>query len=204
MNRRVVYLLAGVVLVVVVVVYWFVLLNPLMNDITDTNAQIEQSEQTLSGLKVRLAQSEQTRREAGMNQGRLIELAKMVPAGEELPSLLLQIQDLATESGIDFMSISPGQSSPSPGFQVIPLQLQFTGYYFDLNDFIYRAEQLAAGPGRLLGVQSLQLALSGEQVGRSSPELEITMTMNAYQRNPALEPAPPAAAPTETQPVQEQ
>ena len=65
-----------------------------------------------------------------------------------MPSLLVQIQDLADQSGIEFMSVSPGDPKESDGFQIIPLSLQFTGSYFDLSDFAYRVEQLVAGTGQ--------------------------------------------------------
>ncbi len=140
------------------------------------------------------------RDEAAYNQGRLLELAKLVPESEELPSLLLEIQWLASEAGITFLSITPGSPSIAQGFQVIPLELKFIGSFFDVNDFVYRAEQLASGPGRLLSVQVLSLSLSSDTAGQTvaglSPKLSVTMTLNAYERNPALEPVPQAQAQT--------
>ena len=81
----------------------------------------------------------------------------MVPQSTQVPSLLVQIQDLADQSGIDFLSVSPGEPTEADGFQIIPLSLSFTGTYFDLSDFAYRVEQLVAAPGRLLTVKSISL-----------------------------------------------
>ncbi|NLE74777.1 MAG: type 4a pilus biogenesis protein PilO [Actinobacteria bacterium] len=195
MSRRAIYVVAGVALVAALIAYWFLLLTPMQDNIADYDNRIETERQQLSALQAKLAQLSQVKEEAARNEARLLELAKMVPDSAQLPSLILQIQDLATEAGIDFITISPGEASPSPAFQVIPLQLQFTGSFFDVNDFIYRAEQLAAAPGRLLAVQSVSLGLATEPTSVTvSPKLAVTMTVNAFERNPALEPQPAAAA----------
>nr|MDA8217747.1 type II secretion system protein GspM [Dehalococcoidales bacterium] len=94
MTRRNVFILAGLGLVVILAAYWFLLLSPLRGKIADTNGQIASEQTKLAQNQARLAQMEQTRAEGKQNQGRLIELSKMVPQTPELPSLLLQIQDL--------------------------------------------------------------------------------------------------------------
>ena len=101
------------VLVLVTAAYYFLVLSPLRADIATTEASIATEQQTLVTNKAKLAQVEQTRAEAAKNQATLMELSKMLPEATELPSLLLQIQDLATESGIDFLTISP--SRPAGG-----------------------------------------------------------------------------------------
>lgn len=198
MSRRNIYILSGVALVAIVVAYWFLLFSPLQDRISQHDQQIEDERQKLAVLQTKLTQFATLRDEAAHNQGRLLELAKLVPESEELPSLLLQIQELATEAGISFLTLTPGSASIAAGFQVIPLELQFVGSFFDVNDFIYRAEQLASGPGRLLSVEALTLSLASNAAGQPtaglSPKLTVAMTLNAYERNPALEPPPQAPA----------
>ncbi len=182
MSRRNIYIIAAVVLVLIVVAYWFLLLDPLRGKITAVDTQIETEMNTLAQNQAQLAQLEQTKLDARRNQGRIVELAKMVPARTELPSLLLQIQDLATESGIEFMTIAPSVATSAGLYEYVTLGAKFEGTFFDLNDFIYRAEQMAAGPGRILAVKSLNLAPKSEDLAKASPRLEVTMTMNAFQR----------------------
>jgi len=83
---------------------------------------------------------------------------------------------------------------------VVPLQLQFTGTYFDVSDFAYRAEQMVAGPGRLLAISSVALAPGGAAAGEgsgASPKLGVSVSLYAFILS---EPAPPpaAVAPAET------
>ena len=191
MTRKMRMLLSAVALIAIVAVAWMFLISPLRANIADANASIADETTKLSSAQAKLAAAETTKAEGQKNQARLLELAKMVPQSSQVPSLLVQIQDLADQSGIDFLSMSPGEPSESSGFQIIPLQLQFTGSYFDLSDFAYRVEQLVAGPGRLLTVKSIQLQLgstatsattgeSVQQAAGDSPSLSVSMTLYAF------------------------
>jgi Tfp pilus assembly protein PilO len=185
MSRRVRMILMALGLVVVAVLVWFFLLSPLRGDIKTTDASITDLQDKLTSAKLTLRQAETTKAEGRLNQARLLELAKMIPSSDELPSLLLQIQDLADQSGIDFISITPGEASEVEGasFQILPLDLTFTGTYFDLSDFVWRAEQMVAGPGRLLAIKSINLALSNAgaaTAGAVSPGLDVNLSLLAF------------------------
>jgi Tfp pilus assembly protein PilO len=188
MTPKVRLLLAGIGIVVFAAVIWFLVLSPIRGDIADTDQAIQDEEILVAQANTQLKQAEATRAEGKRNQMRLLELAKMVPMTEELPSLLLQIQDLADQSGIEFIQVTPGEVTASESaiaVQAIPLQLEFTGTYFDVSDFIYRAEQMVAGPGRLLSIQSVDMGFgsAGEEGGITagkSPELKVSMSIYAF------------------------
>jgi Tfp pilus assembly protein PilO len=188
MSRKMRMALSGIALVVIVAMAWFFLISPLRAQIATTNAAISAEQTKIAAAEAKLKQAQVTRTEGQKNQARLIELAKMVPDSGQVPSLLVQIQDLADQSGITFDSVTPGDVKEANGFQIIPLTLQFTGTYFDLSDFAYRAEQLVAAPGRLLTVKSVSLRLGGTTDSTSgstkktkgSPELKISMTLYAF------------------------
>ncbi len=183
MSRRNIYILVALGLVVVAAAYYFLALSPLLTSIKDTEASIATEQQTLSDNKNKLAQMQQTREEAAKNQATLMELSKMLPEGTELPSLLLQIQDLATESGIDFMTISPASPQAAGSVEIVSLALSIKGSFFDINDFLYRAEQMVAGPGRLLAVKSVSFGLGAEMYA-ASPDLTSEVTLYAFRRSP--------------------
>jgi Tfp pilus assembly protein PilO len=190
MTRKTRMLLSVVALVAIVAIAWFLLISPLRADIATANTSIAEETTRLSAAQAKLAQAAKTRAEGRKNQAQLLELAKMVPQSTQVPSLLVQIQDLADQSGIQFTSMAPGDPNEIGGFQIVPLQLQFTGSYFDLSDFAYRVEQLVAGPGRLLTVKSIQLKLGGSDTTATtvksskpiseSPALTVTMTLYAF------------------------
>ena len=178
MNRRLLYGLIVAGLIVVVALVWFFVLNPMRNDIASTKDAIETEQTRLAAAQAKLAQAKVTRQEGRKNQARLLELAKMVPPSDEIPSLLLQIQALADQSGITFMAITPGDLIQSNDFQILPLQVEFTGTFFPLNDFLYRVERMAAGPGRLLATKQLNLQLGdltadGQELQRHHDHLRL-------------------------------
>jgi Tfp pilus assembly protein PilO len=189
MSRKMRMLLSGGALVVIVALAWFFLISPLRADIDKTDAAIAIQSAKLADAQAELARAESTRAEGKRNQARLLELAKMVPEAGQVPSLLVQIQDLADQSGIEFISVSPGAPKESEGFQIIPLQLEFSGTYFDLSDFAYRVEQAVAAPGRLLTVKSVELQLGdasdeGSGAVKDSPDLNVSMTLYAFSMDP--------------------
>ncbi len=206
MSRKMRFALSGVALVVVVALAWFFLISPLRAEIATTDSAIATESTKLAAAQAKLAQAEVTREEGKKNQARLLELAKMVPDSSQVPSLLVQIQDLADQSGIKFKSVSPGDPVESEGFQIIPLSLEFTGSYFDLSDFAYRAEQLVAAPGRLLTVKSIQLQLGGTTAdgsggpAKGSPDLTVSMTLYAFCMDQAAAAQPAAEESTTPQP----
>jgi Tfp pilus assembly protein PilO len=206
-SRNIRLILIGVVLIAIIVLAWFFLLSPIRADIASTSLQIEDAQSALASAQAKLAQAEVTRAEGKKNQARLIELSKMVPPDSEIGSLLVQIQDLASQSGIAFMSITPGSEVDSTGFRIIPLAVEFSGTFFDLSDFIYRAEQMVAGPGRLLAVKQLGLQLGNTATPASaatsvSPVLAVTMTIYAFDTAPSAKASAatvtPATTPTDS------
>jgi Tfp pilus assembly protein PilO len=202
MSRRNIYIIGGLLLVVIVAGYWFFLLSPIRADIATTNTALAAEQAKQQATRVQLASMHELQKQAAANQAALIELAKMMPAAKEVPSLLIQIQDLATEAGIDFMTITPGKTTAGAAYGSLPLSLQFTGTFFDINDFLYRVEQLVAGPGRLLAVQSVDLSLLGAAAAttRTSPTLTAAITIDAFQFVPAATPDAPGGAASPTKP----
>jgi type IV pilus assembly protein PilO len=189
-RRRTLYILVGVGLVVVVLIGWVFLISPLRSSIAQKDAEILAQQQTLATAQATLARMKQTQLQAEANEGRFIELSKMLPTEDQVPSLLLQVQDLAAESGIEVMSITPSPAAPTNyGFAALGLALQFSGTYFDTNDLIYRLEQLVAAPGRLLAVKDVALTLGANLKNGVSPVLGVTMTVQAFKSIPATAPA---------------
>jgi type IV pilus assembly protein PilO len=69
-----------------------------------------------------------------------------VPTQPEIPTLVLQIEDVADASGVTQLSIEPGTPGPPPGggdFSVIPITMSFEGTYEQLQDFLLRTRNLA-------------------------------------------------------------
>src|SRR5680860_1034041 len=94
MSRRNIYIVVGLLLVLLVAGYWFLLLSPLRAEIGTVEENITREQQELTVARTKLAQLEGIRKRAEKNRGRILELGKMLPPEPQIPSLLLQVQDL--------------------------------------------------------------------------------------------------------------
>jgi len=136
-------------------------------------------------------------------------LAKAMPKQLETPNVILQLNQLAQDSGITFDQITPNAAaSPSTvttasatdPFAVEPIQVQFSGSFYDLVTFLQRLRNLVrvdhghlAASGRLFDVSDIALcqvpatscsstASSSSTTGVQStfPHVQAVLTINAF------------------------
>jgi len=184
-SRRTKLLLGVLGVIILAVAVWFLVLQPIRSDIASTDQEIESMRARLQTAQAKLAQAEVKRQEAKYNQARLLELAKMVPESEEIPSLIVELEDVARQSGVNLSSITPGEPAELSGIpaRYVPVDLQVSGSYFDLGDFVYRLERMVGRPGRLLAVKTINLEVKsgeGEVSPGQSPKLQATITVYAF------------------------
>jgi Tfp pilus assembly protein PilO len=103
----------GVVVAIVLGVFYFKVLSPkrgeassLKKDITDLQAQVDQQKQTA-------AFAEDARQHFPTYYGRLVVLGKAVPADADTSSLLVQLNSVASRTGVKFDIIKLNASSSS-------------------------------------------------------------------------------------------
>ena len=131
----------------------------------------------------------------------LFRLAKAMPDTTDMSGILLELNRVAAETGIEFNSISPGGATVQGAYQVIPVSLAFEGNFYSLSDFLYRLRSLVqvrdgalTANGRLFTIDTIAFA---EGIG-SFPNIQASLSVNAFVfgKTPAAA-APPPAAPTD-------
>ena len=145
-NDRNILILGLLIIVLVVVGYYFLLLGPLLGSLDARAQERSAKESQLASLQQEVAELEAVRRNAPETERQLLELAKRVPTHPEIPTLVLQIEDVADASGVTQLSIEPGTPGPPPGggdFSVLPITMSFEGTYEQLQDFLLRTRNLA-------------------------------------------------------------
>ncbi len=86
------------------------------------------------------------RRNAPELERQLLEYSKRIPEEPEIPTLVVQIEEVARASGVTQLSIVPGTPGSPPGggnFSVLPITMTFEGTYEELQDFLRRTDNLA-------------------------------------------------------------
>jgi type IV pilus assembly protein PilO len=125
-------------------------------------------------------------------------LAKAMPSKTDMPDVVLELSQLARDTGIRFDSISPQPLAGIGSYSVLPISLTFNGNFYNLADFLYRLRSLVTvhagrldATGRLFAVDTLTFN-EGES---KFPQIQATLVVDAfvYANAPAL-----AAAPTTT------
>jgi type IV pilus assembly protein PilO len=128
-------------------------------------------------------------------------LAKAMPAKTDMPDLLLELSQLARDTGISFDSISPQAPVAVGSYTVLPISVTFNGTFYDLADLLYRLRSLVnvhAGrldaTGRLFTVDSLSFAESPLKF----PRIQASLVIDAYVYGGSAAPAAAVATPTPT------
>jgi Tfp pilus assembly protein PilO len=93
--------------------FWLLILGPKRDDASKAADQVDQLESSLSDAQQRVAAGEEARRSFGVDYRRLVVLGKAVPADDEQASLLVQLENQASRSGVEFQSIDLSADSNS-------------------------------------------------------------------------------------------
>ena len=208
MKKRDIGILIGLGVVVLLVAWYFLLISPKRDDNATLQTNIANEQAKLQDNKKKLSTIDQQRAAAQQTEGDLIKLDKLIPTDSQLPSLMIELQQTATDAGVQFMDIKPGAPvSGTPGATVIPLELKIEGSFFDVNDFLYRVENYARMEGndvnvsgRLVNVVTISIGqpdVSGYKFPAVSSTGEettghilLTMNINVYMTSP-----PPVSKP---------
>jgi type IV pilus assembly protein PilO len=145
-NDRNLLILGGLGIVLIVIAFYFLLLGPLLGRL-DEQAQARDDKQAqLQQLQQQVNELEAVRRNSPEIERQLLELNKRIPTQPEIPTLVVQIEEIADASGVRQISIQPGTPGPPPGggdFSVQPITMSFEGTYDQLQDFLLRTRNLA-------------------------------------------------------------
>jgi Tfp pilus assembly protein PilO len=112
-KRREQLVLAGLAVVGIAVGFWLLILGPKRDDASKAADQVDQLESSLSDAQQQVAAGEKARRSFGVDYRRLVVLGKAVPADDEQASLLVQLENQASRSGVEFQSIDLSADSNS-------------------------------------------------------------------------------------------
>jgi Tfp pilus assembly protein PilO len=98
-------ILLGVAVVGLLIAFWLVILGPKRNEASKLQDEIDDVQSSLTQAQQEVAAAKSASRSFGMDYRRLVVLGKAVPADSDQASLLVQLQDLADRSGVQFQTI---------------------------------------------------------------------------------------------------
>ena len=144
-NDRNIIILGALAIVLLIVGFYFLLLSPLLGRLGEADQQREEREAQLAQLEQEVAELEEVRRNSPEIERQLLELSKRVPTQPEIPTLVVQVEEIARDSRVTQLSIEPGDPSPPPeggDFSVVPVTMRFQGTYEEMQDFLLQTRNL--------------------------------------------------------------
>lgn len=175
-----------IVLVAVLVVMFLVL--PQYRQIGQIKTKQEAVRKQVAEAEATLARLKEAKAESISNRAELIKIANQVPDEPQLPTLIVAIQDVANQAGVEFISITPEQPAEAGSYSIVPLKLSVTGQFRDIVDFLGRLYALQ----REVRVQTLAIVVQ-DYPTLSADMGAQTFVMGAPQPAGGAPPAPPGA-----------
>ena len=186
-RGREIYIITAVVAIVLIVAWYFLLFSPTQRKLSDLDQQVQSAQSSLDIAKQEVVKLESYKKTAPQSRAEIVRLGKMLPESEGIPGLIIELSKTADASGVAVTSIARGTTTAGSPFGIQTLNLQVTGRYFDVEDFLYRLEEYVAFrnasfrvTGRLLQVTQLSIAASTASGTGGSPPLAVTIGLNAY------------------------
>lgn len=200
-KEKLIIVAAGAVLSVVVLVA--VLVWPAFATLGRLQAEVAVAQQDASQAQVLLEQRRAVKDRAASTDVALLQLANAFPENPELPSLIIELQDLAYENDVLLRSVSTQPVSKPAGVSYVemPLELTVWGDWQETVDFLQdlpklsRFIRIAEVSSRWIPQAELSEYPAAEDLEDQAPETKIIV--KAYVIQPGAG-APPAAEPATT------
>jgi hypothetical protein len=148
-------------LLLVAVAGYFVVVSPQRGKAADLKKQIASTQKDIDDARALVAKAKNAQK---VKIADVFRLTKAMPDNPDEAGVLLDLNQIAKDSGIDFSSIAVEPSAPLPSYQVIPLRLEFVGNFYALSDFLFRLRNLVDvrrgaldARGRLFAVDQVSL-----------------------------------------------
>ncbi len=105
-------------------------------------------------------------------------LLKQLPTDAEIPNLVQELHQAATNNGMRMNSVTPQQVATDGPIQILPYAISITGKYDQISQFARDVGSLS----RIITLESI-----GINKDEKSDTLNLTATANTYKTRPAAE-----------------
>jgi Tfp pilus assembly protein PilO len=177
----------------VLLIGWFGLVRPQSHKAASLVKQTAAVQQEISTNLAQIAAQKTASAVPAAPQIRVADvykLAKAMPSNVDMPDILLELDQVARDAGVELQAISP--SPPTPDGK-INLGLTVTGDFFTITDLLYRLRNFVSvrngaleASGRLFDVDNLNISPSGKS------KVSASIALHTYQYVPAAPVAPVA------------
>jgi Tfp pilus assembly protein PilO len=180
--------LVGLGLILVMVVG---LISPKASQVRKKQNDVQTAQQQEGVLRTQLEQLQAAAQDAPKDRKRLAVLQRQIPPTADLPGIIRLLNNTSDKSGVDFMTVSPGQPSTGGPVSFIPVQITIQGGFFAVDQYLYLLEHLP----RVSTVTTLAINAGSQSTVTT---LQVSLTANFFTTDPS---AGPGSIPGAQQPV---
>lgn len=161
--------LVGLGLILVMVVG---LITPKASQVRKKQREVQTAQQQEGTLRTQLEQLQAAAKDAPKDRKRLATLQRQIPPSADLPGIIRLLNSTSDKSGVDFMTVAPGQPTPAGPISVIPVQISIEGGFFAVDQYLYLLEHLS----RVSKVTTIAIT----EGSSSLPSLSVVLTANFF------------------------
>jgi type IV pilus assembly protein PilO len=195
-NAQIGLIVAGILVFGLAV--WFFVVHPQSGKVSSLKRQSQDVQEKIDAYHQQVAAA---RSAPKIEVADVYRLAKAMPTKTDMPDVVLELSQLARDTGISFDSISPQPIAAVGSYSVLPISVTFNGNFYNLADFLYRLRSLVTvhagrldATGRLFSVDTLAFNESAKKF----PQIQATLVIDAFVYSSAPASAPAATPPATT------
>jgi Pilus assembly protein, PilO len=174
---------------------YFLLLGPQRSHAASLDKQIADTQSSIDSARALTLQAKQG---AKIRVADIFRLTKAMPDQTDMAGILLELNQVAQDTGITFTQITPATVAVAlSGYEAIPITVEFEGNFYELSDLLYRLRNLVDvrhgaldSAGRLFAIDSIDFA---EANPPGFPQIKAHLTIDAFVYGigtaPTVEPA---------------
>ena len=182
LPKRAVYAIVAALPLIVAIAGWMLVISPQRAKVAQLKSETAQTQKQITDLT---AATQAAKRLPKISYADLYQLVTAMPDQADMPDVLLELDELAQESGITFNSISPQPALVLASYEVIPIRVSFVGTYYELNDLLLRLRSLVSvrgghldASGRLFAID--QLSFGAPTAPLAYPQLAANLQIDAF------------------------
>jgi type IV pilus assembly protein PilO len=142
-REQIILAIVGVVLVIAAIGAF--LIWPQVQRLSALDGEIATARADVASAQAMLQTVEQSKARASETDAKWLRLANLVPDGPDLPSLIVELQDSAFDSGVQLLGVTPSNPVPTSSYYSIPIQVEIIGTWADTVDYLQRLVKFNRG-----------------------------------------------------------
>lgn len=180
MSRQTQIALVCAGLLVVAIVGYFALISPKRSEAKNVRAETAQVQAQIARNKM----SAYAKALPAVKAATVYKLAQAMPSDVSMADVILELNKVAQDSGIDFDQITPQTPTADTNYDVHPIDVVFSGNYYSLADFLLRVRNLVRVHGGKLMSHGRMYAVTGvtfsEDQEKKFPYISANLTIDAF------------------------